>query len=66
MARACLAEETQRSFAVPFGRQQKIHRSASLIDRSLQVFPLPLNPHLDLAQPPTIAHRSLVSGEYLL
>jgi hypothetical protein len=37
MTPACLVKETQRRFAVPFGCQQNVYRSASLIDRSIQI-----------------------------
>ena len=38
MMPARLAQEAQRRFAVTFGRQQEVYRSASLIDRSIQIF----------------------------
>ena len=59
-------EEAQSRFAVPSCRQQDVYRSASLIDRSVEIFPLPLGPHVGLVQSPTIGHWPLVSREHLL
>jgi len=60
------AQKAQRRPAVAFGRQQKINRVAGLVDGSVQVFPLALDPHICFVQPPADAHRTLATMKGLL
>src|SRR6185312_633107 len=61
-----LAQKAQRRPAVAFGRQQKVNRVAGLVDGSVQVFPLALDPHICFVQPPADAHGTLATMKGLL
>ena len=61
-----LCKKRSAAFAISFGGQQEIYRSACLVDRPVQIFPDALDLHVGLVQPPTGSYRTLARTKLLL
>jgi hypothetical protein len=55
----CLLQKPQRGLCIPMLGQQKVNGLAVLIDRPIQIAPLPLNLDVRLIHPPTDPYRTL-------
>ena len=63
---ANLAEESFRRLSVALGRQQKVDRLATAVDRSIQIDPPALDLHVGLIHPPGAVAHAQVGADPLL
>ena len=57
------AQEPQRRFAIPLGRQQEVHRGGGFVYGPVEIFPGASDLHIGLIQPPSGAARPLAGTE---